>query len=98
MSENTFNEVSAEDILKVAHWVYVNKGEGAPWKLLQDYAAEVEREEARALRNETVAEIICHSYTRMHLDQVSNASAFHYLELGSAIVAALDELDGEVQA
>ena len=90
MSDDLF-EVTAEEILKVAHWVYDNNGDESIWKALQGYAEEKEREEARALRYQIVAQTVCHKVTGKWLDQADRKNAERFLEIGQAVIADLDE-------
>lgn len=47
MSTNDFNNVTAGEILKVAHWVHRNGGDEAIWKGLTNYANEIEATEEK---------------------------------------------------
>ena len=92
MSENN---VTAEELLKVALWVHDRKGSEEVWKPLQAWSNELEKQEARALRHETVADLLCHTFTGGHLDRVETLTADTYLSIAIRVVAALDELEGE---
>lgn len=95
MSENN---VTAEELFKVALWVHDHQGPEEVWKPLQAWSEELERQEGREGRAQLVADMVCRHITGQHLKDAMAWRAETYLGLGQRIVAALDELDGEGQA